>query len=99
MVAHPADRLFRFANDRAEVSSRKIPPICPLTSLATQKPSMLRPMKKCGDRLADYAGVERLKLRGDPRRFVSRPASGVRLFLLALSGRRALRASRKVWAH
>src|SRR5664279_2860207 len=40
MVAHPAGRLFHLANDTAELSSRKMPPICPLTSRATQKPSM-----------------------------------------------------------
>ena len=48
IVAHPAGQLFRFANDTAESSSRKIPPICPFTSRATQKPSLLRPMKNAG---------------------------------------------------
>ena len=48
MVAHPAGRLFSLANDSAEFSSRKIPPICPLASRATQKPALLRPMKNAG---------------------------------------------------
>jgi hypothetical protein len=48
MVAHPAGRLFLLANDKAEFSSRKIPPIRPLASRATQKPSLLRPMKNAG---------------------------------------------------
>jgi hypothetical protein len=35
-------------SDKAEFSSRKIPPIRPLPSRATQKPSLLRPMKNAG---------------------------------------------------
>jgi hypothetical protein len=48
IVAHPAGWLFLLANDKAEFSSRKIPPIRPLASRATQKPSLLRPMKNAG---------------------------------------------------
>src|SRR6266478_9028589 len=48
IVAHPAGRLFFLANDSAEYSNRKIPPIRPLTSRAIQKPSLLRPMKNAG---------------------------------------------------
>jgi len=56
MVAHPAGRLFSLANDNAELSSRKIPPICPLASRATQKPSLLRPMKNAGIASLTMAG-------------------------------------------
>src|ERR1700676_1705126 len=48
IVAQPAGRLCLLANDTAEFSSRKIPPICPLTSRAIQNPSMLRPIKNAG---------------------------------------------------
>ena len=48
MVAHAAGRLFLRANDSAEFSSRKIPPIRPRASRATQKPSLLGPIKKAG---------------------------------------------------
>jgi hypothetical protein len=48
MVAHPVGGLFFLANETAESLSRKIPPICPLASRATQNPSMLRPMKNAG---------------------------------------------------
>jgi len=48
MVAHPPGWLFLLANDNAEFLSRKSPPIRPLTSRATQKPSLLRPMKNAG---------------------------------------------------
>ena len=47
-VAHPAAPLFVLANDTAELSNRKMPPIRPLTSRATQKPCLLRPMKNAG---------------------------------------------------
>jgi hypothetical protein len=56
MVAHPAGGLLRFANDKAEFASRKIPPIRPLASRATQKPSWLRPMKN--------AGIDSLRMPG-----------------------------------
>jgi len=34
MVAHPVGRLFLLANETAEFSNRKIPPVLPLTSRA-----------------------------------------------------------------
>ena len=60
IVAHPAGLLFFLANDSAELSSRKIPPIRPLTSRAIQKPSLLRPMKN--------AGIASLTIPGSRRR-------------------------------
>src|SRR6478672_2994007 len=56
IVAHPAGRLFFLANDSAELSSKKIPPICTLASRATQKPSLLRPMKNAGIASLTIAG-------------------------------------------
>ena len=72
MVAHPAGRLFLLANDTAEFSSRKIPPICPLTSRATQKPSMLRPMKNAGIVSLTMPGSSGTNLRGDGRGRIGR---------------------------
>ena len=63
IVAHPVGWLCILANDSAEFSSRKIPPIRPVASRATQKPCPLRPMKNCGNGVADNAGIERLKWR------------------------------------
>lgn len=48
IIAHPAGRLCRLANASADPLSRKIPPILPLASRATQKPCVLRPMKNAG---------------------------------------------------
>ena len=48
IVAHPPGGLFLLAKETAESFSRKMPPIRPLASRATQKPSMLRPMKNAG---------------------------------------------------
>ena len=61
----PTGRIDRCASSRLAVpsckrnrgvSSRKIPPICPLTSRATQKPSLLRPMKNAGIASLTIAG-------------------------------------------
>jgi hypothetical protein len=48
MVAHPASWLFLLANRQGGVLQQEIPPIRPLPSRATQKPSLLRPMKNAG---------------------------------------------------
>ena len=43
-----AGPLCALANDTAETLNRKIPPFRPFASRATQKPSLLRPMKNAG---------------------------------------------------
>jgi len=97
IVAYPAGRLFLLAKDRAEFSNRKRPPDFPFASRATQKPSLLRPMKNCGIAVADDAGIERLKRRGDRRGLYSRHDAGTLAVLSGRNGRtRPQLAPRKV---
>ena len=48
MVAQPAGAQFLFANRKADRLNRNTPPVRPVASRTTQKPSVLRPMKNSG---------------------------------------------------